>query len=1120
MSELRSGSHSVSRFTPETPPDPSWVQAAADLSVRLEQMERAATTLLEQTLTDTIARLLAPVAAAIERAADIHRGLIDSLLSGVSTADQAELWQLVREYRGAVSEKVLEPVRASLDAGQLGSEIGELWVGLLELIPTVGEGVEEVELVPEEADLFAPEVGEPFSRRLRKAIVRGRRSMGRVRLHFANRLRHVFRRQLKPMPGRGRTVLVGQLVDYHLSVRVPRLLLPMHERFQQQVAQYLAELEGGVTAWSQQILELEHLLDRACFHCPAGSIPPEVAAQEADTESAPEADPWHQLRQTADSLQAALLEGVEVRGASPASVRELLASAWSELSDDVRDAGTVLLGFGQRRLTVRGTPLVETIKARQGAWAEWHRQTVSRIILNERLIALREELLETETALLQRIAAATLSCVQTTFATLKEKLRQGQAEADQACERAENRTGAAQLAADLNAVQERVLQGLSGTLGDLPGIAAAHRVLADPGRPEWARVLEAVQQLPDRMVVHVQRPEAGEQVELGRRTLGVDLRQIAEEALSPPWPQLLENQAEQLRQQLLQVWNGTEQIENIVQFNLGAAVDELQSATGQIDTDRFAGPETETTPAAAIGAARELAADALRRSSDTLDDLADKLWGPWGLFAEAVFNAVQSDWKDLHERVVSEDVLEGQWVDFRTQLKRRVERASLKTRELWKQGIARARRSWTVASRKGRELIRHGRSAVGVVDVTAIEPLSALDVITSVAALREQLPLVYRKLFTFGPLSELSLHEGRSRDLVRLRNHFENWKKGTYPGAIVLASPLGSGRTSFLNIITAKLFDQCDVRRLTLRERIYSEASIAALIAELLQLESRNWDLEQLEEHIRASRPTAAPTVMLIDDLEHLLLRTPGGSQLIERVLIFFSRTDTRLFWIATVGTEAWEFVGKTAAGAASCVTTHILESIDRKTVEDIIVNRHRRSGMALHFAQPTDPSPLLRRRLRRARTEEKRQELLRNSYFDQLHKQSGQSIMLALFYWLRSGSFDAEGDTLFVNAFEPVDFRFLTMLDLTHAFTLKAFLLHCTLTLDEHNRIFRMSSDQSTYLFESLLNLRIIEPSRLESEAGGSLASSILIPERRYRVRPLVLHPVTDLLRSRHILY
>ncbi len=1083
-------------------------------------MEETTTALLEQTLTDTVAQLLHPLAAAFGRAADIHRELVDSFLSSPSTAEQPELWQRVCEYRRAVSQEVLEPVRSALDSGKVGSGIGDVWVGLCELVSAVSEGVEEVELVPEEADLFAPEPGEPFGRRLRKAIARGRRSMGRVPLHFSNRLRYVFRRQLKQRPARGRTVLVGQLVDYHCSVRVPRLLLPLHEGFQQQVAQHLAELERAVTEWSQQILQLEHLLDRACFHCPAGSILPEVEAQEGDAESTLDIDPWDQLRRTADSLQAALVDGVGVADARPALVREQSASVWSELRNDVRYADTVLLRSEQRRLTLRGTPPVEIIRARQRAWGEWHQQIVRRIILNQRLIALRDGLLEIENALLQRIAAATLSCVQSTFTGLKVKLEQGQTEADHACERAANGDSAVQLTVDLDALQGRVLHGLRRTLGDLPGIVAAHQVLADPGRPEWERVLKAVQQLPDRMVVHVRQPESAEKVELGSRTLGIDLRQIAGEALSPPWPELLENQAEQLRHQVVQVWNQTEQIENIVQFNLSAAVDELRSATGQVDADRSGRPETVTTPEAAIGAARELAADALRRSSDTLDDLADKLWGPWGLFAAAVFNAVQSDWKDLHERAISEDVLEGRWVDFRTQLKRRVERTSLKARDLWKQEAARARRIWTGVSRKGRQLIRHGRSAVGVVDVAEIEPLSALDVIARVSAIREGLPLVYRKLFTFRPISEPALHEGRSRDLVRLRNHFENWQRGTYPGAIVLASPLGSGRTSFLNIITAKLFNQCDVRRLTLHERIDSEASIAALIAGLLQLKSRTWDLEQLEQHIMAAIPAAAPTVVIIDDLEHLLLRAPGGSQLIERVLIFFSRTDTKLFWIATVGTEAWEFVGKTAAGAASCVTTHMLESIDRKTVEDIIVNRHRRSGVTLRFAQPTDPSPFLRQRLRRARTEEKKQEVLRSSYFDQLHKQSGQSIMLALFYWLRSGSFDAEGDTLIVGTFKPLDFRFLTMLDLTHAFTLQAFVLHCTLTLDEHNRIFRMSSDQSTYLFESLLNLRIIEPSRLVSGESGTPASSILIPDRRYRIRPLVMHPVTELLRSRHILY
>ena len=100
-----------------------------------------------------------------------------------------------------------------------------------------------------------------------------------------------------------------------------------------------------------------------------------------------------------------------------------------------------------------------------------------------------------------------------------------------------------------------------------------------------------------------------------------------------------------------------------------------------------------------------------------------------------------------------------------------------------------------------------------------------------------------------------------------------------------------------------------------------------------------------------------------------MLLRTLGGADLVERVLIFFSRTDRQICWIATIGDYTWRFLEKTLGTATGLVTAYRPSALTAATVEAIIVNRHRRSGMVLRFAEPKDLSALVRRRLNRTRT-------------------------------------------------------------------------------------------------------------------------------------------------------
>jgi hypothetical protein len=1102
--------------------------------------------------------VLSPIVSAVREVAKAHAELCNSIPHDVESVIDGELWQGVRAYREAVADLVLCRIHSVLETASSGSAIGAAWLELIEALAGLAEGLEETAVLPESPDLFTPDPEDSAGRRVKKRLVRGRRAFGRIGLSVANRMRRLFRKELRELRAKGRTVPLRQVLEYHLVHRLPRQFSAEHERHQRAVARYVAKLERALARWTNDVYDLEVRLDRPRFHDPAVAIlsaqPRAQPAEEgvpgtlpatAESPAAVEVSIGAEVRgvadapapaapagsgalaewrRIADSLQRSLTEVVEIDLELPTTNDEKWTVAWEEARGDFERCGTALLTPDQRRVENKVTKSHERIRTRQASWTEWHERVANRLGLAHRMIRLRERYIEKEEALLQGVADATLSPVHSTFETLKDAIRRARVEADGAFGSARSSPTTIDFPKTLEAIQYRIVREMHGCLRGLgETITLSDQALSEPGKIEWERMCELIDELPELVVVHVLRPraeEGGEDALLNERKVAIELRDIARGALSPGWPSVLAEPADPLRHQIVQVWGGTEQIQNIVQYNFGAAIDELTDG-GSAGSGGLEEEGHERTSEEIVATVQQLADDALRRSSDTLDELLATLSTPWGQFTDAVFATIQQDWADLVKQVRAEGIIEERLVEAQTRFSRWRREAWRRVKESSATGWSSGARVGRALRRRVRTLIRHGQSAVGVVEAADGATLGALEVITSAKELREKLPLVYRRLFTLEPLSEPTLLEGRARDLVRVRNHLTGWQTGHYPGAIALTGALGSGRTSFLHALRDKVFDECDVREIALVDRIQHESELAAVLARALGTEPEAGTLGELEERLLAAPRSAAPVVVTIDDFEHLLLQMPGGSRLIQRALIFFSRTDTRVLWVAAVGSDSWEFVRKTAAGAASCLTTYQLSTANQATVQKIIANRHRRSGMTLRFREPSELSPILRQRLRRTKTDERKQQLLSDAYFDALYRESGESVMLALFYWLRSVDVDSDSDSVEVNPLEPLDFRFLSSLDLTHSFSLKAFLLHYSLTLDEHRRIFRMSREQSTYIFEALLSLRIIEPSRAEEpqDADGG-QSDLLVPDRRYRIKPLVLHPVRELLRSRHILY
>ena len=359
---------------------------------------------------------------------------------------------------------------------------------------------------------------------------------------------------------------------------------------------------------------------------------------------------------------------------------------------------------------------------------------------------------------------------------------------------------------------------------------------------------------------------------------------------------------------------------------------------------------------------------------------------------------------------------------------------------------------------------------------------------------------------------------GRTAELSDLIQRWRRWQEEDEVPVMVRGYP-GSGVTSFLSIVADALSrDGATVVRLDVEQRIGDESDLTSRLAALLGIAPAA-SLGDLAVNVfGAPRGSEPADVVIVDGLEHLYLRVPGGTDLLERFLTFMSETEPRVFWVAGVSQPAWKLIAKAEPTAVSQVEDFELRALPVARLKETILQRHRRSGLQLSFAEPREGRALLKRRLRRLRGTEAHQQVLAEDFFEQLHRISMGNLKLALFHWLLAADFErAEGEVLMQPLRRP-DFGVLEALDATHNFTLKALLEHRTLTLDEHLAVFRVTRQESYQTFESLQNRRLIE--RVDDPVASEAGASEIGRTSRYRIRPLLVGAVTAHLRTLNIVH
>jgi len=1074
--------------------------------------------------------LTVPIRRAFEASSETHLRLMDEAglrqEGGGDGSEDPGKWENLRAYREGLRKEVLDPLRESLEKLESGRTAALRWEGFQNGLPGVVQGLPSQILRLEPEGLYGPREGDSFWTTSRKIGVRmGRRIRGALRgaIRIAGR---ALRRPATPESPRLQTVPLEALARHCLLTRCPFALEPFLEEIQQHFAVPLAGLAEGAFGWAREWYPAEEAVHTSESHLPKevlerleahlASLEPPASPQEED--AGPEPKPGEGSREggggepqapsaVATSLQTLLETGASLSGPLETfqRMREAMTREWANLLEEVRVAGSFQEKGTREVAASRVKRLDARLQARAEEWSEWYEANMQRLGLVLALMRVREGWDRAQDQLLNLLAGEVVLPILEPWMQTRQELRRLEGEAEDLL--SEERIGGSLEKA------ETVVAGLADRVSPLLETGFLEPMSqVQPVRVATSRADEVVGILSDTLrstpslLALSPTREAAERVNPAAEIREVPLREILLKTVDVVRLDTVRALPGAILEILGDARGKYEDIPEIASFNLSSARDELKNPP-------------ESTPAPEVlEETRSLVTDGLEHTGTALEGLMEGLPQAWVRFLRDSHDFFSRSFQEIHRRALAEGFVQEQILDLRSRVEGRI-RESLDALRVRGQKLARIlTRALRRLRARGIRLARLGRSAVGLPQHLEGEAERALEILRGSPKLLESLPLVYRKLFSFQPVSDPTLLTDREDIFDWLNRRLQAWQDGTGDPAILLGRA-GSGHTSLLDVAGQTLFQDHPSLRLDLDFRPNGEGALVGWIWTALELGGHSpRTLNEMSDRLSSGQSGTPDRVILMEHLEHLVMRVPNGTGLLENFLSFQARTSARVFWLSTLPETTWKYLTRTEPAVATMVSAQVLPPPSRDFLERLIVTRHQRSGLALEFLEPAGLNPLLQRRLRKARGEKGRQAVLKEEFFDRLHRMSQGSIAMAILLWLRALDFTSQKGKVLVKPPHNVRFAFLEELDLQMDFSLMAFLDHGSLTLGEYARIFRTSSEEAWQVFEVLRARMLLEP--LSKETSLPRALRTIDPATRYRIPPILGEVVSQRLRSHNILH
>ncbi|MGE5324096.1 MAG: AAA family ATPase [Actinomycetota bacterium] len=347
-----------------------------------------------------------------------------------------------------------------------------------------------------------------------------------------------------------------------------------------------------------------------------------------------------------------------------------------------------------------------------------------------------------------------------------------------------------------------------------------------------------------------------------------------------------------------------------------------------------------------------------------------------------------------------------------------------------------------------------------------LEPLverTRLTAVLDVQSRIEELPALYRHLFSLSPVEDQRFLVGRETEMQGLAQAFSNWQSGRRVNVLVVGAR-GSGKTSLLNCAASTVFTGVPVVRSQFSGRIRNSQQMSEFLHELFHVATA----AELPKALGQGR-----RVVIIEEFERTFLRCMNGFSPLREFLRLMNATSGSTMWMLAMNQASFGYLDAVLELRQNFSHRINSVSISKECMIDAILQRHTLSGLRLEFA-PTPPGDPRVSRVRRFFGLEQSP---KDMFFEALYSQSEGLFRSAFELWLSSID-RVEGAV--VHMLQPLDPNYTQLeaeLKLNDLLTLQAVLQHSSLTAEELAEVFSIGRDDAECNLQRLLELEILEP-------------------------------------------
>lgn len=357
----------------------------------------------------------------------------------------------------------------------------------------------------------------------------------------------------------------------------------------------------------------------------------------------------------------------------------------------------------------------------------------------------------------------------------------------------------------------------------------------------------------------------------------------------------------------------------------------------------------------------------------------------------------------------------------------------------------------------------------------------------------EKLPYIYRRLFQISPLENDRLYIPREREENQLQTAYTSWLNGGF-APVIISAEKGGGITSFLNIVLKNFENKNTIKRLSIKPSVCDRQDLLKILTEMF-LPEKFLSIEELINYLNSKENRQ---IVVIENLQHMYLRSVNGFNCLKTLTDIISKTSKNIFWITTSTLYANEFLNKTIR-LNDIFGYHIfLKQLQSSQIIELIKKRNSISGYNLEYDH--DGTESGKKDIEKQSYQQK-QTQLEKEFFDSLNKFAQSNLSLALLFWLRSIK-EIQEHKVYINSDLEISNTLLNSLTTEKVFVLQSLILHDGLRVSDLSKTLNFSMAETNQLIQILYD-------------DGILVKN----EEVFLINPLLYRQSVSLLKSKNLI-